>query len=116
MESTLPCRDCKGMCCGPVSVSQKELENIRKKVKSMPKKLRDNLRKQERFYGTCIFYDNEKNRCGIYSARPKACKMFGYYAGMACFRNPELATKYPKEDIEVVGILSSDYTWKDFDF
>lgn len=114
MESILPCQDCNGMCCGPVSVSQQELDKIKKKVKNMPKRLRDNLKKQTRFFGTCIFYDNEKNRCGIYTSRPNACRMFGYYKGMSCFRNPELATKSQKEESEVVGILSIDYTWKDF--
>jgi len=80
----------------------------------MPRKTRYKLENQLRFHGTCIFYDTEKDRCGIYSARPKACSMFGYYKGMTCFRKPALATKNHDFIEEPVGILSIDFTWKDF--
>ena len=110
----LPCQDCKGLCCGPVAISEVELKKIKKKIKTMPRKTRYKLENQLRFHGTCIFYDTEKDQCGIYSARPKACSMFGYYKGMTCFRKPELATKNHDFIEEPVGILSIDFTWKDF--
>jgi uncharacterized protein len=116
MEGTLPCRGCRGLCCGPVAVTEPELKKIKKSVKTMPQKLRAALRSQERAFGTCIFYDAVRDQCGIYTARPEACKQFGYYKGMVCFRNPELATK-PLPDgrrEQPAGILSVDFTWKDF--
>ncbi|MRB43359.1 YkgJ family cysteine cluster protein, partial [Bacillus thuringiensis] len=85
----LPCALCKGLCCGPVSVTEDELKKIKKRIKAMPIKIREKLRNQKRYTGTCIFYDIERNRCGIYSSRPMVCKMFGYYKGMACFKNPD---------------------------
>lgn len=39
MES-LPCKGCKGLCCGPVPITEEEFEQIKKKLKSMPKKLK----------------------------------------------------------------------------
>lgn len=110
----LNCKGCRGLCCGPVAVTGSELTKIKKKVKSMPKKLRDGLKNQNRLFGTCIFFDMDNDRCGIYSTRPKACQMFGYYKGMACFRNPELATKSIGPLDEPIGVLSIDFTWKDF--
>ncbi|MFB7305172.1 YkgJ family cysteine cluster protein [Heyndrickxia sporothermodurans] len=110
----LPCKGCRGLCCGPVAVTENELNKIKKKIKSMPRKIRDDLEKQVRFHGTCIFYDNEKDRCGIYSVRPNACRMFGHYKGMACFRKPELATKNPIINEKSIGVLSINYTWSDF--
>ncbi|MFT4413032.1 YkgJ family cysteine cluster protein [Fredinandcohnia humi] len=112
---TLPCQGCRGLCCGPVSVTAKELTAIKKKIKSMPKKQKLELESQKRFHGTCIFYDLEKDKCGIYSARPDVCKKFGYYKQLVCFRRPELATKsLPLSREESVGILSIDFTWADF--
>ncbi|EIJ79962.1 hypothetical protein PB1_06352 [Bacillus methanolicus PB1] len=110
----LPCKGCKGLCCGPVAITEIELKRIKKKIKSMPRKTLEELEKQNRFHGTCIFYDIEKDRCGIYSVRPKACSMFGFYKGMACFRKPELATKHMIYNDTPVGILSIDFTWIDF--
>ncbi|MGV3489180.1 MAG: YkgJ family cysteine cluster protein [Tuberibacillus sp.] len=114
MES-LPCQGCRGLCCGPVPVTESELKKIKKKVKSMPTKLRDDLKNQQRFFGTCIFYDDKNDRCGIHSARPSICKAFGYHKNLTCFRKPEAATEkdYVAED-NPVGILSVDFTWKDF--
>jgi uncharacterized protein len=113
---TLPCQGCKGLCCGPVPVSESEVKIIKKKIKSMPTKLRLELEDQKRYFGTCIFYDLNKDRCGIHSVRPKICSMFGYYKELVCFRKPELATKiinrFGKE--KHAGILTLDYTWDDF--
>jgi Fe-S-cluster containining protein len=112
---TLPCSGCRGLCCGPVSITAKELTKIKKKVKSMPKKIRMDLENQQRYFGTCIFYDQNNDKCGIYSARPEVCQVFGYHQNMVCFRNPSAAVKenFHQKD-ESVGILSVDYTWKDF--
>lgn len=111
----LPCNGCKGLCCGPVPVTAQELKNIKKYIKIMPSKKRSELQKQVRFYGTCIFYDNDKDQCGIHAARPEICKMFGYYKGLVCFRKPEIAKNNLPQKIEKpVGILSHDYKWEYF--
>ncbi|WP_274364325.1 YkgJ family cysteine cluster protein [Paenibacillus thermotolerans] len=115
--NTLPCQGCRGLCCGPVPVTEQEYKRIKKSVKAMPDKKRQQLKEQERFPGTCIFFDLERDRCGIYAARPEVCKMFGLYQGMACFRKPEAAVK-PMEHRrpeKPAGILSIDFTWKHFE-
>lgn len=114
MES-LPCKGCKGMCCGPVPITEDELKRIRKKVKSMPVKKRLDLINQQRFFGTCIFYDEINDRCGIHSVRPSICRAFGYYQNLICFRNPKIASgdNYFTNE-KPAGILSVDFTWDDF--
>jgi uncharacterized protein len=112
---SLPCQGCKGMCCGPVPITEDELKRIKKKVKTMPVKKRLELKDQQRFFGTCIFYDEANDRCGIHSVRPSICKAFGHYENLVCFRNPKVATeKSYLTNEKPVGILSVDYTWKDF--
>lgn len=81
----------------------------------MPRKLRDELEKQPRLYGTCMFYDLDRDQCGIHAARPDICRMFGYHKDLVCFRKPELATKEPTPlKQKHIGYLSIDITWKDF--
>jgi len=114
MES-LPCQGCKGMCCGPVPVTEQELKTIRKKLKSMPAASRSRLERQPRFFGTCIFYDLDGDRCGIHSARPGVCRAFGHHANLVCFRKPEAAKGAPwSGSAAPVGTLSVDFTWADF--
>lgn len=115
MES-LPCEGCKGMCCGPVPITEHELKKIKNKVKAMPAKKRVELKNQPRFFGTCIFYDELKDRCGIHSVRPSICRAFGYYQNLVCFRNPKVAAtgKHYLTNEKPVGILSVDFTWRDF--
>jgi uncharacterized protein len=113
--NNLPCQGCKGLCCGPVPVTEQELKIIKKKVKSMPIKLRKELENQQRHFGTCLFYDLDHDRCGIHSVRPSVCRAFGLYHNLICFRKPEAAgadTWSSKES--PVGILSVDFTWHDF--
>jgi Fe-S-cluster containining protein len=111
----LPCKGCGGLCCGPVPVTAQELKEIKRKVKAMPRKFRADLEGQQRFPGTCIFYDVNNDRCGIHSARPAVCRAFGYFGNLVCFRSPQTASK---EDFVPqaarVGMLSQDFTWKDF--
>jgi uncharacterized protein len=103
------------MCCGPVPITEDELKRIKKKVKTMPAKKRLELKNQQRFFGTCIFYDETNDRCGIHSVRPSICKAFGHYKNLVCFRNPKAASeKSYSTNEKPVGILSVDYTWKDF--
>ena len=103
------------MCCGPVPVTEQEIKRIKKKLKTLPVKERRELKNQIRYYGTCMFYDLAHDRCGIHSARPEICRLFGYYKELVCFRKPELAVG---ENVIVtdkpIGILSIDFTWKDF--
>jgi uncharacterized protein len=115
MSQTLPCEGCRGLCCGPVPVTEKELKRIKKRVKRMPAKLRLSLHTQQRFTGTCIFYDQDNDRCGIHVDRPEICRKFGYYRELACFRKPELGVKtlQPLEE-ETLGVLSIDFRWDYF--
>jgi Fe-S-cluster containining protein len=111
----LPCSECKGLCCGPVPVKLQELKQIKKAVKAMPTARRMELENQVRYYGTCIFFDLDRDRCGIYSARPEICRVFGHYKNLVCFRKPEAAINanwVARENH--VGVLSEDFTWKDF--
>ncbi|MET3288843.1 YkgJ family cysteine cluster protein [Brevibacillus fluminis] len=111
----LPCEGCRGLCCGPVPVTETELKKIKKSIKAMPQKKRMELANQQRFFGTCLFYDVNNDRCGIHAVRPDVCRMFGYYKEMICFRMPQLATKTDRQVRErPVGILSVDFTWHDF--
>ncbi len=111
----LPCKGCGGMCCGPVPVTKQELKAIKKKIKSMPLKKRQALESQPRFHGTCIFYDQDNDRCGIHSARPAVCRAFGYYKNLKCFRNTAAAADRSWVPAgERAGILSQDFTWRDF--
>jgi hypothetical protein len=45
-DEALPCKGCKGLCCGPVAVTENELNKIKKKIKSMPSKMREALKNQ----------------------------------------------------------------------
>ncbi|MFY4777289.1 YkgJ family cysteine cluster protein [Metabacillus sp. RGM 3146] len=114
MES-LPCQGCKGLCCGPVPVTEKELSKLKKKIKSMPAKKRLELKNQQRYHGTCIFYDLTSDKCGVHSARPSVCRAFGYHKNLVCFRNPKAASEQSWQlSEEAAGILSVDFTWKNF--
>ncbi|MFJ7886929.1 YkgJ family cysteine cluster protein [Lysinibacillus xylanilyticus] len=111
----LPCKGCRGMCCGPVPITEQELKKIKKKIKAMPKKMSLDLKNQQRLYGTCIFYDEINDRCGIHSVRPSICRGFGYYNNLVCFRKPNVAVgeNYIANELPI-GILSIDFMWKDF--
>jgi len=103
------------MCCGPVPITEQELKVIKKKIKATPLKLRLALENQQRFYGTCIFFDQDQDKCGIHSSRPAVCRAFGHFSNLKCFRNPAAAAAanwHAKEPS--IGILSLDFTWKDF--
>jgi len=114
MES-LPCSECRGLCCGPVNITKQELKAIKNKIRLMNPKYRLELENQHRYYGTCIFYDLDKNRCGIYSARPSICRAFGHYSNLVCFKKPEISMLKAWTPVESsVGLLSIDFTWKDF--
>lgn len=110
------CSNC-GECCGPVPVNKWELNRIKKHLEKLPKSQIERLKNQKRSQFTCIFRDVENNSCGIYKIRPEICKMFGFYEGMVCPRNPEHATIGRKEGQErigteeTVGILSLQITW-----
>ena len=114
MES-LPCKGCKGLCCGPVPVNKQELKNIKNRVKAMPFKKRLELSNQHRYFGTCIFYDLDNDLCGIHLARPSICRAFGHYNNLICFKKPEASKGLNWDVTETpIGILSTDFTWKDF--
>ncbi|TSB47564.1 YkgJ family cysteine cluster protein [Alkalicoccobacillus porphyridii] len=111
----LPCKGCKGLCCGPVPITQQEKINIKKAIRKMPNKKLLELKNQPRLLGTCIFFDESRDQCGIHSERPSICRAFGYYKNLVCFRVPASAsseTYIAKE--KPIGILSIDFTWDHF--
>lgn len=112
----IPCSGCRGLCCGPVPITTAEFEAIKREIKSMPARQRSDLKNQERYFGTCIFYDLENDKCGIHWARPSICKAFGYYRNLICFRNPWAASEKDWVAMEdPAGVLSIHYKWKDFE-
>lgn len=114
MES-LPCQECKGLCCGPVPITKQELKRVKKAINEMPYKKRFELEKQQRYFGTCIFYDLDNDICGIHKVRPSICRAFGHYNNLICFKKPEAARELNWNVTEdPIGILSVDFTWKDF--
>lgn len=111
---TLSCDGCRGLCCGPVPITAKELLGIKKTVKAMSTQRRTNLANQPRHRGTCIFYDLDQDRCGIYFARPEICRVFGHYRNLVCFRQPQVAAQTEWQSRERhVATLSLDITWRD---
>ncbi len=81
----------------------------------MPIHLRASLENQQRYYGTCILYDLDNDKCGVHSARPSVCRAFGNHSNLICFRNPEAATRGNWNAAQKpIGILSVDITWNDF--
>lgn len=112
----LPCETCIGLCCGPVPITEKELKTIKKKIRSIPVNQKKELQKQMCFHGTCIFYDFDNNRCGIYSVRPEVCRKFGYHENLVCPFAPKVANKeaWYNEDSHI-GLLSIDFTWEYFE-
>ncbi|WP_407313300.1 YkgJ family cysteine cluster protein [Desulfosporosinus sp. SB140] len=114
MES-LPCQGCRGLCCGPVPITTKELETIKQEIQCMPYNKRLELENQHRYFGTCIFYDLDKDICGVHRVRPSICRAFGHYNNLICFKKPEASTELNWTVTEdPVGILSVDFTWMDF--
>lgn len=113
--NSLPCQGCQGLCCGPVPITQQELKQLKRLVKSLPPHTRNALQNQHRYFGTCIFFDLDQDKCGVHSARPAVCQAFGHYENLICFRKPEAAApdQWNPSD-EPAGVLSIDFTWKDF--
>lgn len=103
------------MCCGPVPVTESDLKRIRRHVRSMPRGDRDKLKDQLRFFGTCIFFDQDEDKCGIHPARPDICRAFGLHDNLVCFKQPDAATGASWSTTEpAAGVLSADYQWRDF--
>lgn len=112
---SLPCKGCKGMCCGPVPVTLSEVKNLKKAIRRMPAKKLIELKSQHRFRGTCIFYDEKNDCCGVHSSRPSICRAFGHYQNLVCAWNPAAATKgIYRSGESAAGILSIDFTWDYF--
>ncbi|AFM39816.1 putative Fe-S oxidoreductase [Desulfosporosinus acidiphilus SJ4] len=113
--NSLPCQECRGLCCGPVPITKHELDSIRRVLKLMPENKRFELKNQQRYFGTCIFYDLDKDICGIHNVRPSICRAFGHYSNLVCFRKPEASTELNWVAAEdPIGILSVDFTWQHF--
>lgn len=118
-KKTFKCIGC-GECCGLVPVTEQELKQIREKVKKMAWYEIKRLRQQKRDPFTCIFRDEEKNKCSIYEVRPLICQMFGFYREMVCPHNPEHAVLDHREGMKKIfnngkpiGILGFTFTWDD---
>lgn len=118
MSKNFNCTNC-GICCSIVPITEHEFQKIKRFVKNkMTLQQIYRLKNQERTPLQCIFFDNEKRICSVYPVRPDICKMYGFYKGMECHENPELATKdrrsgYKRIDKNVKkskpkGLLSAD--------
>ena len=94
------CLKCPGYCCSYpiIEVVDADIERLARHFKIKPAEARQRFtkkahghdcvlrRKQDDHFGRiCRFFDTEKRRCGVYEARPAACRAFpgekrcGYY-------------------------------------
>ncbi len=88
------CTSCKGNCCigesGYIWVTPNEIQNISsflslgidKFYEKYVKKVKYKYSLKEIEYNgglKCIFFDEKKKGCGIYSVRPKQCKSFPFW-------------------------------------
>lgn len=71
------CDEGCGECCGPVPVTQHELDAIRRYV------AKQGIVPKNQGPLTCPFYDG---KCAIYPVRPLICKVYGHTKGLACHR------------------------------
>ncbi len=106
------CNECKGKCCngekGNVWVNKNEITAIAGFLEIEPKKfISGYLRKNGYRYSikelktgsnyACLFFDTEKNGCGIYDVRPVQCKTYPFWPFFK--DNPEVVIK------ECIGIV-----------
>lgn len=88
------CETCKGKCCsgesGRIFINREEIFQIQKylninQIDFMQNyiiKSNNRLSLKEKFIDgnfQCIFFDNVKNRCKIYSVRPSQCRTFPFW-------------------------------------
>ena len=94
------CAKCPGYCCSypVITVTKYDVERLAKHFELSPEEAEKRFtksahgykrimrRKADEHYGKiCRFFDTEKRRCTIYSARPSVCRAFpgsarcGYY-------------------------------------
>ena len=84
------CISC-GKCCGPVPISNTDWDNIVTAVENMSFSDIEHLINQEREDMTCIFRDNDFNKCAIYEHRPLICRLQGTREGLPCPNMPRYA-------------------------
>jgi uncharacterized protein len=73
------CDDGCGACCGPVPVTQHEVDRIKRYV------AKNNIVPVKRDGPfVCPFFDG--NKCGIHVVRPFMCQAFGHTSEMKCAR------------------------------
>lgn len=88
------CKTCPGNCCNGVSgniwVSPIEIERIAEYLKIKREEfIPDYLRRINNRFSikelrtgdnyACVFFDKEKNDCGIYPVRPEQCRTFPFW-------------------------------------
>ena len=88
------CAECPGYCCsgesGNIWVNQPELLQISKVLQSNVidciqqycNRVGNRLAIKERFTKNgfaCVFYDDSKRQCAIYSVRPEQCRRFPFW-------------------------------------
>jgi len=122
-KNEFDCTNC-GFCCGPVPITKREFNRIKRYVKKMSLAEIYRLKGQKKSPIDCIFRDKENDRCSIYPVRPDICKMFGYYEGMECPNNLSFATRSKEsgykrieknaQKSEILGVMSVDITLKSF--
>ncbi len=111
------CRNCGG-CCGPIPVTESELNQIKTALARIEPAEIDRIKAQKCGRLTCILRDTENRRCLVYHARPLLCRQFGHVSGMICTKNPRapvksrfLAHKELEKNGEIIGILSLTIGW-----
>ena len=78
------CVNCGG-CCGPVHVSDEEINAIKAYTRAFfSKAYTKKLREMDRGVFECQFRDTEKKICAIYPVRPLICRLFGVAKGLEC--------------------------------
>lgn len=97
------CDACKGMCCngekGNIWVNKKEITEIAASLAIETQEFIDRyLRKVGYRYSikelkkdnnyACLFFDTEKNGCGIYEVRPEQCRTYPFWPFFK--ENPEV--------------------------
>ena len=71
------CNNC-GECCGPVPISEKEYNKIKKYC------IENNIVPIKNIDIICPFRDTINKKCTIYEVRPTLCKLMGVTKGMFC--------------------------------
>ena len=93
-EASYDCKTCPGYCCSYplIEVSRADIARLAKHfdidhasteerftLVDKEEKVRGLRKQKDEFFGTvCRFFDTKERRCGVYEARPAACRGYPY--------------------------------------